>query len=163
MIIAIAATLALGAGIAIAQVLGSLSVTPISDRYVIASGEENEGSWELTLYKAVIHAPNNEKWTGWCLDLDAPSVNDPSESTTTSANVCTLDEQLSLAEAIRATAVYPGFGEGKTLIFGQVSDEVARVEVSIGRRRGSASFARSGTGGNSYRHQLLRSTRVGRG
>jgi hypothetical protein len=130
--LAMAATLALGAGVAIAQVVRSHSVTPTSDRYLIASGEQGDGSWELTLYHAKIEDPSGETATGWCLDLDAPSVNDPNGSTTTSANICTIDEQPSWSGAIGATAAYPGFADGQSLIYGQASEEVVTVEVSVG-------------------------------
>jgi hypothetical protein len=130
--LALAATLVLGAGIAIAQVVGSHSVTPTSDRYLIASGEEGDGSWELTLYQAEIEDRNGETATGWCLDLDAPSVNDPGASTTTRANICTMDGEPSWSGPVGAMAVYPGFADGQSLIYGQVSEEVARVDVSIG-------------------------------
>lgn len=130
--LAAAATLALGVGVAIAQVVGSPSVTPTSDRYVIASGEQGEGSWELTLYHAEIKDPSGEMATGWCLDLDAPSANDPDRSTTTSANICTMGEEPSWSGAIGAIAAYPGFADGQSLVYGQVSEEVARVDVRIG-------------------------------
>lgn len=64
-------------------------MTPTSDRYMIASGEQGDGSWELTLYHAEITDPSGEMATGWCLDLDAPSVEDPATSMTSIANICT--------------------------------------------------------------------------
>jgi hypothetical protein len=130
MTLAIAAALAVG-GVAIAEVVGSQSVTPISDRYVIDSGQEGDGSWQLSLYRAQITEPSGETAKGWCLDLDAPVVNDSGAPTTERANICTLDGGPPLSKPIGANASFPGFSGGETLIYGEVSQHVASVDVRI--------------------------------
>ncbi|HEX9375613.1 MAG TPA: hypothetical protein VGB19_05160 [Actinomycetota bacterium] len=128
-VLALAAILVLGAGAAIAQVISSLSVTPISDRFVIASGEQGAaGSWRLTLYHAEVTV-HRETTTAWCLDLDAPSVDEPGAPATEQANICREDGEPPLSEPIGATASFPGFSEEAAFVYGQVSTEVARVEI----------------------------------
>jgi hypothetical protein len=128
-VIAVAAALTLGAGAAIAKVVGDLSVTPVSDRYVIASGQLHNGPWELTLYQARVTQPTGETSVGWCLDLDGPSVNDPGASTTERANVCTRERDVVLTESIGAVLLFRRFDGDQGFLYGEVSDDVASVQV----------------------------------
>jgi hypothetical protein len=98
-ILAVAAILALGAGMALSQVLDDPqppTVTPVTERLVVASGETVEGPWQLTAYRAELEG---QWWTGsgfvyevrtaWCLDLDGPSSEGPGDPPTQRANACT--------------------------------------------------------------------------
>jgi hypothetical protein len=104
-------------------------VIPSATGFVIASGETDGGPWQITLYPARLTEPTGETATAWCLDLDAASVGDPSAPESQQANMCSLgDEQ---DEPIGPVALFPGFRDEEALLYGQVSSEVAHLELVL--------------------------------
>lgn len=122
------------AAIAVSRVLSGPSVTPVSDRFVIASGETDRGPWRLTAYRAEVKTSSrngDESVVGaWCLDLDAAWL-EGSRSNTTAANACThIEEGIETAgEPIGVTVRVPEFDGDRSLIYGEVSHAVASVEI----------------------------------
>jgi len=104
-------------------------VIPIGDRFVIASGETDEGPWQITLYQARLTDPTGETATVWCLDLDAPSVEGPSAPGTQRMNTCSLRNEPD--EPIGPVTLVPGFRGDEALLYGQVSSEVAHLELVL--------------------------------
>jgi hypothetical protein len=103
-------------------------VIPSATGFVIASGETDGGPWQITLYPARLTEPTGETATAWCLDL-AASVGDPSAPESQQANMCSLgDEQ---DEPIGPVALFPGFRDEEALLYGQVSSEVAHLELVL--------------------------------
>lgn len=144
MIVAVAAAIGLGAGVAVSQVLDSPeppTVTPVTERFVVASGETPEGPWKLTAYRAELAG---QWWTGsgfehdvrtaWCLDLDAPGVEGPGDPPTQRANACTFEGEEGTIEPINISARHPEFNESEALVYGEVSSEV--VSLDVGRAGG---------------------------
>ncbi|MGH3119207.1 MAG: hypothetical protein ACRDQ2_19235 [Gaiellales bacterium] len=140
-VVATAAVLTLAAGIALAQILEEPeppTVTPAGDRLVVASGETDEGPWQLTAYRAQLAGT---WWTGSehvygvrtarCLDLDGPGIEEPGEASTQQMNSCTFDGQEELIEHIGAHARVPDFVGREALVYGEVSAEVARLEIAF--------------------------------
>jgi hypothetical protein len=138
-IVAVAAALALGAGVALSQVLDKPkppTVTPVTERLVVASGKTMEGPWELTAYRAELAG---QWWTGsgfqrevrtaWCLDLDGPGIEEPSDPPTQRGNACTFEGQEETGEPIGVTARIPEFRDDEALVYGEVSPNVVSVEV----------------------------------
>jgi hypothetical protein len=133
--IAIIALIALGTGVALPNVLGPPEVTPVSDRFVIASGQTAGGHWELVLYQARLSGatlPKGDNATWWCLDLDGPQVNDPQNPANQYANFCGLETE-QLAEPIHAYAAQPGFrgDETEALLYGAVAADVSELQARL--------------------------------
>lgn len=144
LIVPVAAALGLGAGVALSQVLDEpepITVTPVTERFVVAVGETNEGPWQLTAYRAQVSVP---RWTGTefrqevgmarCLDLDGPGIEEPGAPSTQRMNACTFEAEGELIEPIGASTRVPEFREDEALLYGEVSLDVVSVEV--GRDRG---------------------------
>lgn len=116
------------------RVLSGPSVTPVSDRFVIASGEADRGPWRLTAYRAEVRTSSrsgDESVVGaWCLDLDAAWL-EGSRSSTAAAVACTNVEGGSeeREEPIGITVRVPEFDGNRSLIYGEVSHAVASVEI----------------------------------
>jgi hypothetical protein len=103
----------------------------VSDRYAIASGETEQGPWALTLDQARItgtSVSDGDEATWWCLDLDGPAVENPETPEAQQANICNLPSDVG-TETFGPTAGFPGFPGEETLVYGQVSTEVARLQV----------------------------------
>jgi hypothetical protein len=138
-IIAVAATLALGAGVALSQVLDDPkppTVTPVTERLVVASGETAEGPWQLTAYRAELEGQwrTDEGFeygvrTAWCIDLDGPVVEDQGDPPTQQANACTFAGQEELVEPIGVSARHLGFDDGDALVFGEISSAVVSLDL----------------------------------
>lgn len=153
-IVAVAATLALGAGVALSQVLDNPeppTVTPVAERLLIALGENADGPWRLTAYRAEL---SGQWWTGsefqhevrtaWCLDLDGPGVEEPGDPPVQRGNACTFEGQEDAVEPIGVTAKYPRFNDGEALVFGEVSSSVASLDiVQDGGQRLQATIVRA--------------------
>lgn len=151
-ILAVAAILALGAGVALSQVLDDPqppTVTPVTERLVVASGETAEGPWQLTAYRAELEG---RWWTGsgfvyevrtaWCLDLDGPAVEGPGDPSTQRANLCTFQEDP--VEPIGLTTRHPRFSADEALVYGQISSDVVSLDVERdGGQRLEASIVRA--------------------
>jgi hypothetical protein len=139
-IIAVAATLALGAGVALSQVLDypkPPTVTPVTERFVVASGETAEGPWQLTAYRAELAGQwrtgggfEYEVRTAWCLDLDGPVVEEPDDPPTQRANSFTFEGQEDMAEPIGVSARHQQFRGDEALVYGEISSEVASLDVN---------------------------------
>lgn len=115
----------------------SISVTPVGDRFVIASGETEEGPWQISVYQAYL---NGQTGTAqWCLDLDSAAVEDPNEPATGQANICSLGE--TPAQAIGPVTHVPDFRGDEALLYGQVSPQVAHLEVTFGDGTETAEIA----------------------
>jgi hypothetical protein len=114
----------------------STSVTPIGDRFVIASGETEKGPWQITVYQA--HLSGQTETAQWCLDLDSAVVEDPNEPATGQANICSLGEA---AQAIGPVAHVPDFRGDEALLYGQVSPQVTHLEVAFGDGTETAEIA----------------------
>lgn len=138
-IIAVGATLALGAGVALSQVLvdpAPPTVTPVTERLVVASGETAEGPWQLTAYRAELEG---QWWTGsgfeyevrtaWCLDLDGPAVEEPDDPPTQRSNACTFEGQENAIEPIGAVSRHPEFDDNEALVYGEISSDVVSLDV----------------------------------
>lgn len=154
-ILAVAAILAFGAGVALSQVLDDpqpLTVTPVTERLVVASGEMAEGPWQLTAYRAELEG---QWWTGsgfvyevrtaWCLDLDGPAAEGPGDPPTQRANACTSFEgQEEMIEPIGAVSRNPEFDGEQALVYGEVSADVVSLDVERdGGQRVEASIVRA--------------------
>jgi hypothetical protein len=132
---AVAAILGLAAGVALPQVLGG-SVTPVSDRFVVASGETDEGPWRITAYRAQVTGftrASGDVATGWCLDLDSPVVEDSELPGPGYANSCTVVQEgtEATAEPIGTHTRIPGFDGDGALIYGEVSTAVTSLEIVL--------------------------------
>lgn len=143
LVVTVAAALALGAGVAVSQVLESPeppTVTPVTERFVVASGVTEEGPWQLTAYRAEVSVP---RWTGTgfrqvvgisrCLDLDGPAVEEPGDPPTQRANACTFEDSEATIEAIGGVSRNPEFREGEALVYGEVASNVVSVEIRRGQ------------------------------
>jgi hypothetical protein len=139
-VLAVAAVLALGAGVALSQMLENPeppTITPTSERFVVASGDSAEGPWQLTAYRAELEG----QWRtdggyeygvrpGWCLDLDGPAVDEGARPPTQYANICSLTEDMTgPIEPIGATVRIPDFRAGDAFAFGEVSPDVVTLEM----------------------------------
>lgn len=139
-VLAVAAVSALGAGVALSQMLENPeppTITPTSERFVVTSGDSAEGPWQLTAYRAELEG----QWrtdggyeygvrTGWCLDLDAPRVDEGARPPTQYANICSLtDDMTGPIEPIGATVRIPDFRGGDAFAFGEVSTDVVTLEM----------------------------------
>jgi hypothetical protein len=137
-VVAMAATLALGAGVALSQVLDDPeppTVTPVTDRLVVASGETADGPWQLTAYRAELEG---RWWTGsgfeygvrtaWCLDLDGPVVEEADDPPTQRANACTFEGQAGTIEPIGVVSRNPEFDD-EALVYGEISSNVVSLDV----------------------------------
>jgi hypothetical protein len=103
----------------------------VSDRFVVASGETEEGSWQLSVYRARLSGTNREGWDEagwWCFDLDAPGQDGSGRPATETSNICGMEGETT-DELIGPLARYPDFQEGRSLIYGWTSREVAAVEI----------------------------------
>jgi len=137
-IVGVAAILLLAAGVALSQVLidpQPPTVTPVTEQLVVASGETVEGPWQLTAYRAELEG---QWWTGggfeyevrtaWCLDLDGPMAEEAGDPPTQRANMCT-EGQDEAIEPIGAVSRIPEFDEDKSLVYGMIASDVARLDV----------------------------------
>jgi hypothetical protein len=139
LIAAVAAALGLGAGVALSQVLDDPeppTVTPVTERLVVASGETVEGRWQLTAYRAELAGQwwtgtgfQHEVRTAWCLDLDGPAVEEPKDPPTQRANACSFEAQEEVIEPIGVSARHPDFKDDEALVYGEISQEVISLEV----------------------------------
>lgn len=121
-VVAVAAALGLGAGVAVSQVLDSPeppTVTPVTERFVVASGDTPEGHWQLTAYRAELEGQwrtesgfEYEVRTAWCLDLDG-QVEEPGDPPTQRANACTFEGQEDTIEPIGLSSETRGSGTTK--------------------------------------------------
>jgi hypothetical protein len=153
-VIGLAATLALGTGVALSQVLDDPeppTVTPVTERLVVASGETAEGPWQLTAYRAELEG----QWrtdggfeygvrTAWCLDLDGPAVEDQADPPTQGANACTFEGQDDTIEPIGLSARHPSFDDDQALVYGTVSSDVVSLDLERdGGQRVDATIVRA--------------------
>jgi hypothetical protein len=138
-IVAVAATLALGAGVALSQVLDDPeppTVDPLTERLVVASGETADGPWQLTAYLAEVSVPRRTE-TGFsqevgiarCLDLDGPLVEEPDDPPMQRANACTFEDSEAMVEPIGGVSRHPDFSDGEALVFGEISSSVVSLDV----------------------------------
>jgi hypothetical protein len=114
----------------------SISVSPIGERFLIASGETESGPWHITVYQAHLSGGTE---VAWCLDLDSAAVEDPDQPATEQASVCSLRDGLD--HAIGPVTYVPGFRGDEALLYGQVSSEVAHLEITFGEGTETAEMA----------------------
>jgi hypothetical protein len=129
-VVAAVAAVGLGAGIALPQILEEPAITPVNDRFVVASGETEEGPWRLTAYRAKVAGFNRNGTVvqGWCLDLDSPVVEGSRGPRTDYMNFCTQEGEAS-PEAIGGRARIPDFEGDRALVYGEVSAAVSSMDV----------------------------------
>lgn len=135
---AVAVVLVVGGGAALSQMIEEPTIIPVTDQFVIASGETADGPWQLTAYRAEVEVPvrtdtglRQEVRIGWCLDFDSPAVEEPDAPPTQRMNACTLGEvKKRSVEPIGGSARIPGFRGQEALAYGEVSDEVATLDIS---------------------------------
>jgi hypothetical protein len=154
-ILAVAAIMVLGAGVALSQVLDDPQppiVTPVTERLVVASGETAEGPWQVTAYRAELEG---QWWTGsgfvyevrtaWCLDQDGPAAEGPGDPPTQRANACTSFEgQEEMIEPIGVVSRNPEFDSEQTLVYGEISTDVVSLDVErVGGQRVEATIVRA--------------------
>jgi hypothetical protein len=157
--VAVAAALALGAGAAVSQVLDDPeppTVTPVTERLVVASGETARGAWQLTAYRAELEG----QWrtdggfeygvrAAWCLDLDDPSVEQQGDPPTQRANACTFEGQEDVVEPIGMSAKHPEFLDNQALVYGEISSHVVTLDIERdGARTLQATIVRPPAGWN---------------
>ncbi len=131
-VVAAAAVLALAAGIALPQVLGPPTITPAGDRLVVAAGETEEGPWRLSAYRAQVtgsKAPGGDAATWRCLDLDAPALEEANAPEAQQNSSCTMG--VGGLEPIGSHTRVPDFRGSEALVYGEVSGEVARLEMVL--------------------------------
>jgi len=129
---AVVGIVALAAGIALPQALDEPAVTPVSERFVVASGETGAGPWRLTAYRGEVTWFAGQRRTGWCLDLDSPEVDVPGEPHTTTMNACTVEEAEVGPEPFGGHVRIPDFDAEQALVYGEVSSEVRSLEIRDG-------------------------------
>ncbi|HEX6207908.1 MAG TPA: hypothetical protein VF058_06055 [Actinomycetota bacterium] len=128
-VMAVGALLAVaGAGIAISQGVGPITIVPRSESFEVASGETEEGSWRLIFYLAEIETGSGEPpEKAWCLDLDRSWAQEPGARGPQEANVCT--EGGDQATGVGPVARFPRFAGDDALVYGAVSPDIASLEV----------------------------------
>jgi hypothetical protein len=138
---AVVAAVAVGGSVALSQMVEGPTITPVSDQFVVASGEVANGPWKLTAYWADVEVPARtvsgvryEVRKGWCLDLDAPSVDSPGASPTQYANVCSFETEGVTTQPIGSHGRIPDFRADDALVYGEVSHDVTSLELL--RRQG---------------------------
>jgi hypothetical protein len=129
---AIVGMVALAAGIALPQALDEPAVTPVSERFVVASGETKAGPWRLTAYRGEVTWFGMQRRLGWCLDLDSPEVEDPDGPHTIYANMCAVEDSDGPPEPIGGHVRIPDFDADRALVYGEVSAEVHSLEIRDG-------------------------------
>jgi hypothetical protein len=126
----VAAAVTLGAGAAIAQVVGDdPQPPPVAERSLMAAWGSGSTVSTLSAYQAQVTRPDGESSVAWCLVLDAPELTDPGSSGGQHANLCRSADEPA-GNPIGEHALFPGLAGDQGQLFGWVSPEVQRLQMT---------------------------------